>query len=889
VAWDRTAYRRTVLDPARQAGNVLPASPYQRYGLAADASDATVVAEQIDRVVAYWQELKSGDRVLGPLAARLLSAHDQLIQDGPLTASRLAGLAAQNHQQQRERLAELAAAVANERTHAGPDTVAKLIKALGGSLTQAEVEAALRQANVVVVDAFPVLPTADPQLKSLMEHVDQLGQKLSAELVFGDDVHRGFRVLHGFQLVDGRRLDAGRVERAVKDADALPYSDRANWTQKALRIMRTAASQPGRIDELLLSEVVERLRRFTRHGLSGQRSIATHAIGLGLDPTEAGLLAAALQAEDPIAVVRQQAEEQLKAHRLREAQRVAARLPASDPLWARINEVDAAVTQLSQAAITDRDRGKTETAAEQLARALSLAADDETLAGQLAALPPPAPGLATAQPEGQQVLITWTASPARTGQVRYRVVRRLDRAPVSATDGTPVVIQASECGAADPAPPAGADLYYSVFADRGAEVYSPAAPAAPLRFAPDVAGIEVAEADTAITISWLQPPPATESVDVIRWEQRPGRDDDESSDAGTGTAVPAGLTGFTDHGLVTGTEYRYRITAVYRAADGALRRSGGIVVPAVPTPEPTAVTDLTWEVLAEQGDEPAARVALSWTPPRHGQVRLVRAAHSPGWPAGARVHPDHSALTDIRGQPRPDGHGRAILPARLPSGRHFVTPLTESGRIVVAGCTTEIMLMAPARCPKATRRANDVKLSWVWPDDATDVVIRHPGGETKCSRRAYYEEGGCEVPAGRGEVTLEIIAVYDGASGRMTAPPALVPVPGRPVHVPYSIRKRPLHRTRRVIEISAEEPVQLPPLTIVQTTGRYPPASPAEGERVGEATGQRAGPGQGAQITVTLPHRNSGWLACFIDPQRHDPDADVVVLIQPPPDQMRIP
>ena len=111
--------------------------------------------------------------------------------------------------------------------------------------------------------------------------------------------------------------------------------------------------------------------------------------------------------------------------------------------------------------------------------------------------------------------------------------------------------------------------------------------------------------------------------------------------------------------------------------------------------------------------------------------------------------------------------------------------------------------MAPACDPQATRRANDVKLSWIWPDDATDVVIRHPDGETKCSRRAYYEEGGCKVPVGRSEVTLGIIAVYDGASGRVTAPPAWVPVP-RPVHAPYGIRKRPLHRGQRVIEVSAE-------------------------------------------------------------------------------------
>jgi hypothetical protein len=888
VTWDREAYRLAVLEPARLRGNVPPADLYRRYGLPAGASGADAIAGQIDRVVTYWQALR-GDRVLGPLAARLLAAHDRLTQDGPLTASRLAGLAEQNRVEQLRRLAEQAAAAANEATHAGPDTVAKLIEFLGGSVTGAEVAAALRQANVVVVDTYPELPAADPQLKSLMAHVDQLGRQLSAELVFGDDVHHGFRVLHGFQLTDGRRLDAAAVAGAVRDADALPYSDRADWAQKALRIMRAAAARPGGLDTLLLAEVVERLRRFTQHGLSGQRSIATYATGLGLAADEAGLLAATLQAEDRTAAVRDLAEQHLNAGRLREAQRLAAGLPARDPLRARIEAVDATVTQLSRAAAADRDRGETEKAAGQLAQALRLAADDETLASQLAALPPPAPGPALAQLDGQQVLITWAPSPARAGQVRYRVMRHLARAPVSAADGTAVVTQVSECSATDPAPPAGADLYYSVFADRGAEVYSLPAAAARLRFAPDVAGIEVAEAETSITASWPQPPQGTEAVDVVRWEPQPGQDDDELPAAGAGTAVPAGLTGFTDRGLATGTRYRYRITVVYRAPDGALRRSGGIVVPAVPLPEPTAVTDLTWEVLAEPATAPTAPVMLSWTPPRHGQVRLVRAADPPGWPAGTRVHPERGALTGIPGQPRQGGDGRAVLPARLPFGRHFVTPLTESGRMVVAGRTTEIMLVAPAGQPRATRRQDEVTLSWDWPDDATDVLIRHPGGETRCSRRDYFEGGGCKIPVGRGEVTLGIVAVYDGAGGRVTAAPASVPVPGRPAQAPYSIRKRPARRGQRVVEVAAEDLVRLPPLVIVQTTGRYPPTSPDQGERIHEVAGLRAGPGQAARIAVTLAHRKPGWLACFIDPQHHDPDADVAVLIQPPADQMRVP
>ena len=886
MAWDREAYRPTVLEPARQAGNVPTADLYQRYGLPASASDADAIAEQIDRVVAYWQALRS-DRVLGPLAARLLAAHDRLIQDGPLTARRLAGLAEQNRERLRVRLAGLAAAAANEGTHAGPDTVAGLVDALGSLVTHAEVAAALRQAGVVVVDAYPELPSPHTQLNSLIEHIDQLGRQLSAELVFGDDVHRGFRVLNGFQLADGRRLDAAAVARAVRKADALPYSDRADWAQKALRIMRTAAGQAGGLDTLLLAEVVERLRRFTRHGLSGQRSVATHATGLGLAADEAGLLAAALPAEDQTTAVQQEAQEKLNGGQLRAAQRLAARLPPSDPLRARINAVHAMVLQLSQTADAAHARGETETAAEQLARAVSLAADDEALASRLAVVPPPAPGPAVAQPDGPQVLITWAPSPTRAGQVRYRVVRRLARTPVSAADGTAVVTQASECSAADPDPPTGADLYYAVFADRGAEVYSPPSTAPPLPFAPDVAGIDITEAEASITVSWPQPPAGAESVDVVRWEHRAGGDDDEGPNAGEGTAVPAGLTGFTDRGLTTGMRYRYRITVVYRAPDGALRRSGGIVVPAIPTPEPGPVTDLGTEVLADEAAVPAAQVVLRWTPPRHGQVWLVRAAHPPGWPPGDRVRVDRSTLTGIPGQSRQDGDGRAVLPARLPFGRHFVTPLTESGRIIVAGlhhgdhagCAgprreghppprhrRAELALAGRRDPRPrapSRRRDEVLPAGLLRRKRVQGRGGPRRGHVRHRRRARWPRRATVRPGHLGE------RARPAGGGALLHPPAAA--------APAATSGRDFRR--------GHSP---PAAARVRANHRPVPTRGAGRGRTDPRSRRVAGrPGKAARITVTLAHRNPGWLACFADP-RADPDADPVVLIPPPANQMRV-
>ena len=183
------------------------------------------------------------------------------------------------------------------------------------------------------------------------------------------------------------------------------------------------------------------------------------------------------------------------------------------------------------------------------------------------------------------MLVTWEPSPALAGRVRYRVRRGQDRAPVSPAEGTAVAAPTARNDVTDTEPPPGADLFYSIFADRGGEACSPPASAPSVVFTPDVTGISVTAADTSVAVSW-RPHPGTDAVLVVRGEGRPPRGPDD------GTAVEASLTGFTDTGLRTGTEYFYRIVASYRAPGGGHRPSAGIVEPAVPEPQPEAVTDL---------------------------------------------------------------------------------------------------------------------------------------------------------------------------------------------------------------------------------------------------------------------------------------------------------
>ena len=94
--------------------------------------------------------------------------------------------------------------------------------------------------------------------------------------------------------------------------------------------------------------MVESLRPFARSRFP-QLTIAEQARELGLDEDEAGLLAGALLAEDTPRRkedLGRQAVEALDAGRLRSAQRLAAGLPAADPVARRIAAQDAKVAAL---------------------------------------------------------------------------------------------------------------------------------------------------------------------------------------------------------------------------------------------------------------------------------------------------------------------------------------------------------------------------------------------------------------------------------------------------------------------------------------------------------------------------------------------------------------
>ena len=863
MAWDRDRYRAEVLEPARKAGNVPPPDLYARYGLPAGIRDQAAFQQQVANVTDYWRELRE-TRTYASLADMLIAAHAELERAGRLTLKSFAARHADARKAHLERLTRLAEAEAGAATHVGPATVARLREALGGTVNEADVIEALGQAGVTIVDAYPELPASPhPKQADLAGHLAQLSVRISVAVVFGEAASRGFRILGGFRLPDGRGLGEAEIDAAENEIGQMAYTDPGMPARKnVLAILRTAARVPGELDTLLLSEIVERLRPLARSGFL-QRAVATQAHDLGLAEDEAGLIAAAVLAPDTLGTLRQRVADALTRGQLRNAQRLAADLPAEDALHERIADADARVAATIRRADAEETRGRLERAAALLAEAIGLAADDSALSERLAAIPPPPPGEASARLDGDHVLVAWKPSPAATGQIRYLITRGRHQAPATPSEGTAVAGGTSTelTHIADAEAPPGAELYYSVFATRGGKTWSVPATGPPVIFSPDVADVSVTAADASACASW-RPHPGTEAVHVVR------RAGDPPRGAHDGTAVEASLTDFADNGLSNGTEYFYWIAASYRTADGQRRRSSGVVVKATPEPmpQPVDVLDITGP-----GDG-AGTFLATWTPPPYGQVRLVRSDKPLPWPPRTRLGPGEAAgLEHIPGQPRRGTDGRDALELLLPSGRHFITALTKGHNATVVGQGREAWHMEPVRSlsadrmrDSADRMRDEVRLGWIWPAHATDALVRWPDGGLRISHRAYVDEGGGPaITIGLAETTIEVRAVYPQRDGQRVSAAATYRVPARGVPVPYRIRSAgPWRRRQRTVEVTCEQAVRIPALVVVRATGSVSTGRAGRGrdDRARPAAGYRAGPagnGHGRR----WPRARPGWPA----------------------------
>jgi hypothetical protein len=92
-----------------------------------------------------------------------------------------------------------------------------------------------------------------------------------------------------------------------------------------------------------------------------------------------------------------------------------------------------------------------------------------------------------------------------------------------------------------------------------------------------------------------------------------------------------------------------------------------------------------------------------------------------------------------------------------------------------------------------------------------------------------------------------------------------------------------------VLELTTDRSCQLPELIVVQSTAPYPPDDPADGTEVTRLPPAPITPAAPLKITVSLPGKAAGFLACFTAGDDSGSSGDSgVLLFPPPPNEMRI-
>lgn len=895
MMFDPERYRRDVLDPARKS-NAPPADLFTRYALTpAVMSDDRAFAAHLMEVENYWRTLKQ-DVVYRKLADSLLGAHEKLQRTGCLGRDKLRQERAEALDRAQERLQKLVADLAKASSCITLDTRDQLAEALEGMIDKGTMNKALRQAGVRIVEPCE-LPSAPPiqpvKYRELREHLNVLGLRFSAELVLGDAIRKGFRVLNGFRLSSGAplALDAERIRQVRQEREKEAQDELKTATSNALAILLVAESAAtGTLQQLLLWEVIDALRPFVEISRS-QRGVAREAAALGLDPGEAEVLALSLigaRTGGGVNTALLAVENALTAGELRTAQQLARSLRPTDDdardLLERLEAADREVAELSAKAEQACAARSTEDAAELLVQALRVAGDDADLRQRLDALPPPPPTDVRAGLEGSGVAITWLPSASRTGAVRYRVTRGNGRPVLTARHSAPLG-EPDTTELVDPSPPVGKPLYYSVFAARG-QAWSEATSVGPVVVTPEVADLRLDADVRSVTGSWRVDPRAAEIL-VVRTEGRPPRTSTDGQRVRLGT-----ISAFTDTGVRTGVAYYYRVSVVYLTSDGRRHVSPGLVASATPEPAPAAVTDLRVEMLPDPG---ASCIQLIWTIPDSGAVSVHLSEAPLPWPAGATASPaELSAFGQpLQGTPERLPNGQARLTVPTVQGRRFLTATTSNSCQAVIGNTVELTVGEPVRRLVAERLAGVIRLSWVWPDESTSARIRwwptgaeaEFRGEVECLRRGYLDGGGFDVDVGPEAVTVAVQALISQVGGEVASTPATIDVPGLGIQVRYSIRWFGWPRPKRaMLGLSADSPCALPPILVVRRAGSVMPLGPHQGEVIRRIPAQPLDPQTPCAIEFDVPVvRGPSWLMCFLESGAQSG----ITLIHPPVSELK--
>jgi hypothetical protein len=248
---------------------------------------------------------------------------------------------------------------------------------------------------------------------------------------------------------------------------------------------------------------------------------------------------------------------------------------------------------------------------------------------------------------------------------------------------------------------------------------------------------------------------------------------------------------------------------------------------------------------------------------------------------------------------------------RLPQTRTFVTAITVGEAQAVVGQTVDLTRDAPVRNLSARRFGPEVRLTWLWPEEAASAYVawqpsavvedphRSPVAreQRNCSRRGYEAEGGFTAAMGYAAQRVEVWAVISETGEEHVTAPAEIEVPaiGTPVHYDFlpvpgllnGFRGLVGRRRQRELRLRADLPCVLPDLLVVQCRHVPLPLAPHDDEVVAKIPGRPIDPNAPLREVITLDGDGPSWVVCFADPVKPAAARARVTLVPPPVGRQR--
>lgn len=893
--FDPRAYEDHVLKPLRSRMPHLPDDLLQRYAVDLAMDDAAL-AERIDSVVRLWNKKAMRAGPLGLVCQQLIREHEALASGNMTTVQWWQQWSAARTEQLGSAIEDLTAVLTASHGVLGVITPNQLRAAAAahGALGDAEIDQAARSAGLRIVEPVELPTTAGmrSRLESLNSKllgaaVESIPQLLFPELTT-------FGLLDGLTVVPappGRRvaLTHEAATERMHELDKVPDSTKVRAEREAVGILVTEGKAGVDLAVLALFHLLQEVRAKRDDGAQ-PRTLFTMLTRSRLQAADAGRLAVSLLAEggtrrDPLAAV----TDLLSEGRLVAAQQIAAGLvgPDGDNAREAVARRREQVEDLRRTAAEDLRAGRDEQAGSRLREALRLAGDLPGPAEELAKVPAaPVVGV-TANADGGGVRIAWRPAPSHGADTVFRVVRGDGRDPVDAGDGREIIPAAGGADTApddpaagqarvDGAPPVGRRLHYAVFARVANGPWSRPT-CASVRIVPPVTDVVIEGGNKVVTGRWRAHPDVT-AVEVRRMADTP---------EGPGDPVVVERSrAFRDETAVDGVQYYYTLVACYPSAGGgSTLRSAPVVHRGATRLEARPVTALTATAVGVGG--PAVR--LSWRQRPGSEIVIRRSAQPCPWEYGVFVSPADLQTFGVELDGRLTAKGESMtLVAPVPPGRSYCVPFTMGPQGGLRGQDAVVDLTDPVRRVRAQRFGDDIRITWLWPEEVSAAEVAWVGGRRRITLQQYRDEGGCQLRSMPGVRRVEVGAVILGGTGDESRSPAIsVEVDQRPPQLSYELRRRG-HRlaggVKCTVTLSGSEAVPAVTLILVGAAGPIMPLSADAGIEVFRQSVVVA-PG----VPVVLPEvavpgalRKPYWLRCFLA------EPAPALLLDPPVSQLKV-